>query len=129
MKTLVKFENISKRFGKVIAVDQLSFELKEAEIITVLGESGSGKSTLLRLLAGFEKPENGNIEYANELLSSNKIFVPPHKRKFGMVFQDFALFPHLNVEQNIGFAIDGNIKNERVKELLLSVNLVDLAKR
>jgi len=129
MSTLVKFENISKRFGKVKAVDQLSFDLKEAEIITVLGESGSGKSTLLRLLAGFEKPEEGKIQYANEILSSNNIFVPPHKRKFGMVFQDFALFPHLNVEQNIGFAIEGNAKHERVKELLRSVNLVDIAKR
>src|SRR5437667_5076861 len=115
---LVRFENVSKSFGGVTAVDQLSLDIYQGEFFALLGPSGCGKSTLLRLLAGFETPEEGRILLDGEDLKS----VPPYLRPVNMMFQSYALFPHLTVAGNVAFGLkqDGLPRHEiftRVEEL------------
>ena len=100
-KTLVRFENVSKRFGAVAAVDALSLEIAQGEFFALLGPSGCGKTTLLRLLAGFETPNDGRIMLDGDDIGA----VPPYLRPVNMMFQNYALFPHLNVEGNIAFGL------------------------
>jgi len=123
-RPLVRFETVSKRFGGVTAVDQLSLDIYQGEFFALLGPSGCGKSTLLRLLAGFETPEEGRV-----LLDGADVTrVPPHRRPVNMMFQSYALFPHLTVEGNIAFGLkqDGLPKAEiasRVTDMLALVKL------
>src|SRR5262245_20260655 len=123
-RPLVRFETVIKRFGGVTAVDQLSLDIYQGEFFALLGPSGCGKSTLLRLLAGFEMPEEGRV-----LLDGADITrVPPHRRPVNMMFQSYALFPHLTVEGNIAFGLkqDGMPKAEiasRVADMLALVKL------
>src|SRR6188472_32853 len=98
---LVRFEAVSKRFGTIVAVERLSLDIFEREFFALLGPSGCGKTTLLRMLAGFERPSEGRI-----LLDGEDIVpVPPHRRPVNMMFQSYALFPHLTVEGNIAFGL------------------------
>ncbi len=98
---LVRFAGVSKRFGDTPAVDDLTLDIRDDEFFALLGPSGCGKTTLLRLLAGFETPDAGRI-----LLDGADIgAVPPHRRPINMMFQSYALFPHLNVEKNIAFGL------------------------
>jgi putrescine transport system ATP-binding protein len=123
-RPLVRFKTISKRFGSVTAVDHLSLDIYQGEFFALLGPSGCGKSTLLRLLAGFETPEEGRV-----LLDGVDVTrVPPHRRPVNMMFQSYALFPHLTVEGNIAFGLkqDGLSKAEiasRVTDMLALVKL------
>jgi putrescine transport system ATP-binding protein len=123
-RPLVRFETVSKRFGGVTAVDQLSLDIYQGEFFALLGPSGCGKSTLLRLLAGFETPEQGRV-----LLDGvDMTRVPPHRRPVNMMFQSYALFPHLTVEGNVAFGLkqDGLPKAEiasRVVDMLALVKL------
>ena len=98
---LLRIDNVSKRFGAHTAVDGLSLDIKEGEFFALLGPSGCGKTTLLRMLAGFETPDNGKIELNGEDIAA----VPPHLRPVNMMFQNYALFPHLSVRDNIGFGL------------------------
>jgi putrescine transport system ATP-binding protein len=99
--TLVRFEGVAKRFGALVAVDRLSLDIAQGEFFALLGPSGCGKTTLLRMLAGFETPSEGRI-----LLDGKDVgAVPPHRRPVNMMFQSYALFPHLNVEGNIAFGL------------------------
>ena len=98
---LVRFDGVSKRFGTVPAVERLSLDIYEGEFFALLGPSGSGKSTLLRMLAGFEQPSEGRILLDGQDISH----VPPHRRPVNMMFQSYALFPHLSVAGNIGFGL------------------------
>src|ERR1700704_4153697 len=100
-RPLVRFENISKSFGGVTAVDQLSLNIYEGEFFALLGPSGCGKTTLLRLLAGFETPDSGRITLGAEDVTE----IPPHQRPVNMMFQSYALFPHLSVANNIAFGL------------------------
>src|SRR5215510_9266420 len=123
-RPLVRFETVSKRFGGVTAVDQLSLQIYPGEFFALLGPSGCGKSTLLRLLAGFETPEEGRVLLDGVDLTS----VPPHRRPVNMMFQSYALFPHLTVEGNVAFGLkqDGLPKAEiasRVTDMLALVKL------
>jgi putrescine transport system ATP-binding protein len=123
-RPLVQFETISKRFGGVTAVDQLSLDIYQGEFFALLGPSGCGKSTLLRLLAGFETPEAGRVLLDGVDLTG----VPPHRRPVNMMFQSYALFPHLTVEGNVAFGLkqDGLPKAEiasRVTDVLALVKL------
>jgi putrescine transport system ATP-binding protein len=123
-RPLVRFENISKSFGGVTAVDQLSLDIYQGEFFALLGPSGCGKSTLLRLLAGFETPEEGRVLLDDVELTG----VPPHRRPVNMMFQSYALFPHLTVEGNVAFGLkqDGLPKAEiasRVTDMLALVKL------
>jgi len=100
-RALLRIEAVSKRFGGFAAVDQLSLDIYEGEFFALLGPSGCGKTTLLRMIAGFERPGAGRIQ----LDGVDLVGVPPHRRPVNMMFQSYALFPHLNVEANIAFGL------------------------
>ncbi|WP_299026935.1 ABC transporter ATP-binding protein [uncultured Thermanaerothrix sp.] len=117
--------------GKPVVAD-LSLNLAAGEILAVVGPSGCGKTTTLRLIAGFERPERGEIHMGGKPLVAAGVFIPPEKRGIGMVFQDYALFPHLNVYENIAFGLKGWSKTQvqrRVNELLALVGLQGMARR
>lgn len=102
MAPLLEVMGVSKRYGVAVwAVRDVSLELARGEILCLLGPSGCGKTTLLRLVAGLERPDSGTIRFEGRDLAG----VPPHKRGFGMMFQDFALFPHKNVRDNVAFGL------------------------
>jgi len=128
---MIECLNLTKNYGTLAAVSDFSFQLHEHEFISILGPSGCGKSTLLRLIAGLEVPSQGKVFLQNKEISGKKIILPPELRKFGMIFQDFALFPHLSVENNIAFGVtcSKSEKQERVKELLELVSLRHLAEK
>ncbi len=125
-------QGVSKCFGETVAVDAASLVVNAGEIVAVLGPSGCGKTTLLRLIAGLEGTDSGTITVAGELVSSPGFHIPPERRRVGMVFQDYALFPHLTVAGNIGFGLDGRSRADkglRVDEILRLVGLTGLGDR
>jgi putrescine transport system ATP-binding protein len=129
-KPFIEFKNVVKTFGEFTAVDGVSLGIYEREFFALLGPSGCGKTTLLRMLAGFEIPTSGQVFVGGENLAD----IPPYKRPVNMMFQSYALFPHMTVEQNIGFGPkqDGLSKGEieaRVQEMLKLVKLEQFAKR
>lgn len=97
----VQVQSLSKHFGEVRAVDDISFDIRPGEFLTLLGPSGSGKTTLLMMIAGFSRPTNGSIRIAGQEI----VHLPPHKRNIGMVFQNYALFPHMTVGENIAYPL------------------------
>jgi putative spermidine/putrescine transport system ATP-binding protein len=126
----ISLRGLTKRYGAVAAVDGLDLDIRSGEFLTLLGSSGCGKTTTLMLIAGFERPDSGDI-----VLSGRSVVgVPAHKRRIGVVFQNYALFPHLTVFENIAFALR-NLRwprqrvKARVKELLELVALEELADR
>ena len=127
---LVRFEAVSKRFADVTAVDAVSLDIFQGEFFALLGPSGCGKTTLLRMLAGFEEPDTGRV-----LLDGNDLAgVPPHRRPVNMMFQSYALFPHLTVEGNVAFGLrqDGLPQEEmaaRIAEMLALLRLQGLERR
>jgi putrescine transport system ATP-binding protein len=126
----IRFETVSKRFADVAAVDQVSLDIFPGEFFALLGPSGSGKTTLLRMLAGFEIPDEGRILLDGEDVTP----MPPHRRPVNMMFQSYALFPHLTVEGNIAFGLkqEGLPKAEiaaRVADILALVQLAGMEKR
>ena len=113
-------------------VRDVSFKLKQGEVGSLLGPSGCGKTTLLRTIAGFEKPSNGSVSLRERVISSSSVLVSPEKRRIGMVFQDLALFPHLNISENVGFALrdlPNKQRTNRINELLSLVSLESHAKK
>lgn len=115
-----KYNNESK------VLDKVGLTIKKGEIIALLGKSGSGKSTLLRIISGLEKPNGGSITVNTKVLSNNKVFINPENRNIGMVFQDYALFPHMTISKNIGFGLTNLNKPDkrvRINEMLKLVNL------
>src|SRR5210317_2456962 len=129
-KPLIQFKNVTKRFGDFTAIDDLTIDIFEREFFALLGPSGCGKTTLMRMLAGFETPSEGTI-----LLEGQDIArVPPNKRAVNMMFQSYALFPHLTVYDNIAFGLKRSDmpKSEiagRVEEMLTLVKLNKFAAR
>jgi putrescine transport system ATP-binding protein len=129
-KPFISFDNVTKRFGDFTAVDNVSLGIYEREFFALLGPSGCGKPTLMRMVAGFEEPTSGRVMLDGKDLAG----VPPYRRPTNMMFQSYALFPHMNVEQNIGFGLkqEGMPKEqiaERVEEMLKMVKLTPFAKR
>lgn len=127
---LLRIDSVVKRFGGFVAVDSLSLDIAEGEFFALLGPSGCGKTTLLRMLAGFETPDSGAIF----LNGSDIAHMPPHERPVNMMFQNYALFPHLSVENNIAFGLKraGLPKHEidaRVREMMALVRLEGFEKR
>jgi ABC-type Fe3+/spermidine/putrescine transport system ATPase subunit len=106
-KTILKVQGLSKHYGGVCVLDQVSFDVYESEILVLLGPSGCGKSTTLRLLAGLERPDSGSIHLRKKTVvdSESGIFTPAEKRNMGMVFQAFAVWPHMTVEQHVAFPL------------------------
>lgn len=129
-KPFISFQDVSKRFGDFAAVDHLSLDIFEREFFALLGASGCGKSTLLRMLAGFETPTDGRILLDGQDLAG----IPPYRRPVNMMFQSYALFPHMTVEGNIAFGLrqEGMAKGaiaQRVAEMLKLVKLEAFARR
>ncbi len=125
MASFLTLERLSKRFGEQRVLEQVSLEVGHGEILVLLGPSGSGKTTLLRLIAGFEEPDEGRLTVDG----SDVTALPPNRRNFGMVFQHYALFPHLTVGQNVGFGLGarGVGRREAVPRIAEALALVDLA--
>lgn len=132
MTDWLQVQQVSVCYGAQSVVEQVSFELAQGQIGCLLGASGCGKTTLLRSLAGLEPLSSGAIVLHGQLLSQVQRLVPPQQRQMGMVFQDYALFPHLNVAENIQFGLrdaDRTSKRQRVNELLSLVRLDSLGQR
>jgi len=134
MENALSLQNIDFSYGSSKVIDNFSLDVEKGSFTTLLGSSGSGKTTLLRLISGFLEPDNGSIEINGHLVNG----ITPEKRKIGMVFQDYALFPHMNVEQNLRYGL--NLKNaklqsweqkskEQIEEIVQNtVKILDLSK-
>jgi iron(III) transport system ATP-binding protein len=127
--SMIRLEGLTKHYGDVAAVDGASLCVERGEVVVLLGPSGCGKTTLLRLIAGFEHPDAGTVEVAGRNAAGRGTWVPPEQRRVGMVFQDYALFPHLDVAANVGFGLPRRTRAGRVAELLAVVGLGDLGRR
>lgn len=123
----VHIAKLNKHFsGTFAAVNNLDLEIRHGEILALLGPSGCGKTTTLRLIAGFERPDGGSIMINERLVADDEIFVPPEKRGVGMVFQEYALFPHLTVLENVAFGLHGKSKAKKQAIALSNLKLVGL---
>ncbi len=127
---ILQVQSVSNTYEDQVVLDQVSFSLEKGEIFCLLGQSGSGKTTLLRLIAGLEKASSGKILFNTKDLTT----IAPHKRQFGMMFQDYALFPHKRVSENIAFGLEmQNLQPDkirmRIEEMLKMVDLTHLGNR
>jgi iron(III) transport system ATP-binding protein len=129
MCSMIEADCVSKRYGRTPAVVEASLCADRGEILALLGPSGCGKTTLLRLIAGFETPDAGRIDVGGRHVAGNGVWVPPEKRRVGMVFQDYALFPHLTVGENIAFGVPRSIRRRRLDELVPQLGLDALESR
>jgi len=125
MQGEIHLEQLTKQFGDVVAVDGINLDMPGGEFFTMVGPSGCGKTTTLRMIAGFERPTSGRIV----LDETDMAQVPPHKRRVNTVFQSYALFPHLNVADNVGFGLKYKkvTKGEHLKRVAQALDLVQLA--
>ena len=124
---LIRTRSISKFYDEEQVLSDFNLDVWKGSITGILGSSGSGKTTALRLIAGFDRPDAGIIEMKNEVIVSDEVWLPPERRNIGMVFQDYALFPHLTVEKNIAFGLGKNdIEQGRLKEVIEMCNLSGL---
>jgi len=126
----ITVQNLTKRFGPLAAVSEVSLSIEEGELFTLLGPSGCGKTTLLRLIAGFYAPDTGTIHFGDRLVNA----VPPHERGIGMVFQNYALWPHMSVSENVSYGlklrkVSSSEIAERVRGVLHKVGLTGLGDR
>lgn len=126
----VKLVDVSKRYDETVAVDSLGLDVKDKEFITLLGPSGCGKTTTLKMIAGLLSPDSGSIYFDDKLMNE----VPPHKRNVGLCFQNYALFPHMNVFKNVAFGLverkwPKNEIRKKVREVLKLVNLEEFEDR
>ena len=119
-------DNLSARYGNQVVLDQLSFRLEPGQIGCLLGPSGCGKTTALRCIAGFVRPDSGSIILDQEVLANTATWVEPEDRGVGLVFQDFALFPHLTVKENIGFGLQHMPKAQRARRVDQMLELADI---
>jgi iron(III) transport system ATP-binding protein len=129
MLTVVAARGLTKRFGTVVAVDGVDLEVHAGEVLALLGPSGCGKTTTLRLIAGFERPDAGTIALDGTEVAGVGRFVPAERRRVGVVFQDYALFPHLTVARNVGYGVERSRRRDRVAAMLELVGLADAADR
>lgn len=123
---MLRAENITRRLDKQFSLENISFSIESGKITCILGESGSGKTTLLRIIAGFEKVDDGKLFFGEEELNSKTKWLVPENRNFGLVFQEYALFPHLTVEKNILFAAKDP---SQIKPLIEQTGLQGLEKK
>ena len=127
---IIRARSVTKSYGLESVLSDFNLDVWNGSIVGILGMSGSGKTTALRLIAGFEKPDSGIIEMRSEIISSEDTYLPPEQRNVGMVFQDYALFPHLNVEKNISFGLKAfEMKSGRLEEVISMCNLEEYRKK
>ena len=124
----LEVKNLVKSYGDNLVVKSLSFSIKKGHLISFVGESGSGKSTFLKCLSGLESINSGKVILNNKIINDNNLFVKPQRRKIGYVFQDYPLFPHLNVKENICFNLE-NKYFKNFKDLIKLTNLTKLLDR
>lgn len=129
--TVIEVKNLTRYYGSSKAVDNVSFKVEKGEIFAILGPSGCGKTTTLRLIAGFEPPNGGEIRINGETVAGMDFFMPTERRHVGMVFQDYALFPHLNVKENIAYGLNTprEQRDKVVDNMLKFVGLKGFSKR
>ena len=130
----LSLEEVTRRFGEHAAVDRVSMDIGEGEFLALVGPSGCGKTTLLRLLAGFERADSGTIRFDDEIMSGPFQHVPPEDRRVGMVFQSYALWPHMSVAENVGYPlrvrkIPGPGRTARVRTALDQVGMSEFGER
>ena len=129
----LNIQNLSCSYQKTAVLESLDLTLNDNEIVCLLGESGCGKTTLLRAVAGLQAELTGKISIRQKVLNDEKTYTPPEQRKIGLIFQDYALFPHLNVFDNVAFSLTNKLskaeKQQRVDSVLSLVQLSDMAKR
>ena len=132
----VKIDHFYKRYGSITVVDDFNLQVKDGEFISILGPSGCGKTTTLRMVAGFERATEGTICIGDTVVSSSErgIFVPPEKRGIGMVFQSYAVWPHMTVADNVGYPlkiqrVPTEERKKRVAEMLELVHLGPYSER
>jgi iron(III) transport system ATP-binding protein len=121
------FEDVSRRYGSTLALDGVSLDIAPSEILCLLGPSGCGKSTLLRIAAGVERPSGGRVLLDGQEVAGPNAFVPPERRGVGLMFQDFALFPHLTILANVAFGLNSLTRSEAKAEAFSALERVGLA--
>lgn len=126
--TTLSITRVSKQYPNTsqLAVDDISFDVNDGEVLVLVGPSGCGKTTTLRLIAGLERPDNGTIQLGDKVFASSLAYVPPERRGLGMVFQEHALFPHLSVFDNVAFGLRGKSKAEVHSAVTALLQLVDM---
>ncbi len=126
---VIRLDRVSKHYGGdgTPAVEEISFSVEQGEILVLLGPSGCGKTTTLRLIAGFEAPDGGRIEIGGRTVAHSTIFLPPEQRGVGMVFQDYALFPHLTVQENVAFGLHHVSAEQQQRRITEALELVGLS--
>jgi len=126
---LISVDGVSVSFGDAIALDGFSLDVAQGSLLALVGPSGCGKTTALRVIAGFEHPDPGTVSIRKTVVVGNGKNVPPEKRNVGMVFQDYALFPHVSVAENVGYGVRGADRVQRVRDVLKLVGLEDHGQR
>ena len=130
MSLALRCTDLTRRFGDIVAVDKASLTIQKGPVLALLGPSGCGKTTLLRLIAGLDRPHQGSVEIDGRPVETESVHIPPERREVGLVFQDFALFPHLSVEANVSFGLpQHSSRSMRVNDVLLQVGLEGLNHR
>lgn len=131
MKTAIQLTGVVKSYpgSAQRAIDNMSLSVQQGELVTLLGPSGCGKTTTLRVIAGFERPDGGQVRLGDRTVAADGVWLPAERRGVGMVFQEHALFPHLNVAGNVGFNLKGAGSAPRVAEMLDLVGLADMGSR
>ena len=125
----LEIRNLVRRFEDVTVVNDVSLSIAPGHVTCLLGPSGCGKSTTLRMIAGVEMQDSGEIYLDGDLICDTRFRIPPERRSIGLIFQDFALFPHLTVADNVAFGLPRRGKAERVSDLLSKVGLAGHAAR
>ena len=130
----VTIQNVTKSFGNTVVSENFDAVFQNGEFITLLGPSGCGKTTMLRIIAGFEKPTSGCVKFDDRVVSSDKVFIPPEKRDIGMVFQSYAVWPHMTVFDNVAYPLrikkmDKDVIQKKVDRVLAMVHLTQYAQR
>jgi iron(III) transport system ATP-binding protein len=120
-------DSVSRRYDEVLALDRVSLDIAPSEILCLLGPSGCGKSTLLRVAAGVERPSSGRVLLDSQEVAGPNVFVPPEKRGIGLMFQDFALFPHLTIRDNVAFGLKSLTRSEAKTQAHAALERVGLA--